>query len=202
MDVTRKLRIKLYILPFNMYYTKYYPILMKYFSFPNKFTNWTDMFSVCTILFGLARVYCINFLFISVCLLYSSPTDEYEEPLPQQLVFGSEPLPRSPSPDQLPEPAQTQEHTPNTNCNNCQDNTEIEVPTSSSFDDVLKEDDSSIKEDEAALAYRRNSLQTGQDSRKRLRALYKQNSLSKLRQSITDVEVPALPSGDSIPEEM
>ena len=127
---------------------------------------------------------------------------ESEESLPQHLVFESDPLQRSPSPDQLPAPVQPQQHIPNANSNNCQETTEEAVSVDSSSQAPAKEHaDAAIQEDEAALAYRRNSLQTGQDSRKRLRAMYKQNSLSKLRQSITDIDIP-LPSGDSIPEEM
>ena len=114
-------------------------------------------------------------------------------------MFGSEPLQRSPSPDQLPEPTQLHEHIPITNSNNCEAPIEDTVIISSS-EPAQKENAAAVEEDEAALAYRRSSLKTGQDSRKRLRAMHKQNSLCKLRQSLTDIDIP-VPSGDSIPEE-
>eukprot|EP00800_Vazella_pourtalesii_P013377 TRINITY_DN319_c0_g1_i2.p1 TRINITY_DN319_c0_g1~~TRINITY_DN319_c0_g1_i2.p1 ORF type:complete len:381 (+),score=135.64 TRINITY_DN319_c0_g1_i2:331-1473(+) len=119
---------------------------------------------------------------------------EYEESLPQQLVFEHELLPRSPSPEQLPIPSHSQDC--NSNYNNCQD-----YDTNSLDEkDPIGEDDKSVK-DEAALAYRRDSLQTSQDSRKRLRDLHKQASLTKLRQSMTE-DIPAVPSDPPIQEEI
>ena len=123
---------------------------------------------------------------------YSSADAVFEESLPQPLVFEHERLPRSPSPEQLPIPSQSQDN--NSNYNNCQDNSANTLD-----EEILKEEDISIKAVEA-LAYRRDSLQTGQDSRKRLRDLHKQASLTKLRQSIAD-DIPAVPSGPPILEE-
>ncbi|KAI6653629.1 MICAL-like protein 2 [Oopsacas minuta] len=119
--------------------------------------------------------------------------EDFEGSLPQQLVYEHEHIHRSPSPEQLPAPSQPKDHMPNSNFNNCQELTPQE--------NLEQEEDKAIRDDEAALAYRRDSLQTSQDSRKRLRALQKQTSLTKLRQSITD-EIPSVPSGESIPEEM
>lgn len=142
------------------------------------------------------NLYTTTCLLVACSLLFTYRPDEveYEESLPQQLVFEHELLPRSPSPEQLPIPSHSQDC--NSNYNNCQD-----YDTNSLDEkDPIGEDDKSVK-DEAALAYRRDSLQTSQDSRKRLRDLHKQASLTKLRQSMTE-DIPAVPSDPPIQEEM
>ena len=108
--------------------------------------------------------------------------------------FHSEPLQRSPSPDQLPVPIQDMPD--NSNSNNCQG----DAPLSESEGLSETQQEVNTDEDSTAEDYRRNSLHMAQEGRKKLREFNRKKSLSKLRMSITE-DLPLIPSQDSIPED-